>query len=296
MKKILFILLLVSTQLISAQKIEAFKIFNAKGKKVSYKKLLKKAQKSDIIFIGEEHNNPVAHWFEIKITADLYKKLGQQDTPSKKIEMGAEMMEADNQEAYDKYLKGELTYKELKKEARLWPNFKTDYKPLLDFAKNNHIAFTATNIPRRYANKVFKSGFESLDSLTPPEKAWLAPLPILYDPSLSSYVEMKKMEHMKFMPKKMKENLPKAQAVKDATMAHFILKNHKKGNIFIHYNGSYHSNNYQGIVWYIKQADPTIKVLTIDVETQDSLKSLDQENKKKADFIIVVPSDFPRSY
>jgi uncharacterized iron-regulated protein len=296
MKKILLIITLFLTyHFATAQKAKAFEIYNKKGKKVSYKKLLKQAQKSDIIFIGEEHDNPVAHWFEIKITKDLYqlfKKKGNQ----KKLELGAEMMEADDQEIYNKYLNGEIDFKQLKKEARLWPNFKTDYKALLDFAKKNKIPFTATNIPRRYANKVFKNGFSSLDSLSQPEKEWIAPLPIAYDSTLTSYVAMTKMKHMKYLPKEKKLNMPKAQAIKDATMAHFILKNHKKGNLFIHYNGSYHSNDYQGIVWYIKKEAPEIKILTIDIETQDKIGKLEEKNKNKADYIIVVDPDFPRSY
>ncbi len=294
--KIVLPLFLLFSTLLHAQKAEVFKIYNAKGKKISYRKLLKKAEKADIIFIGEEHDNPVAHWFELKMTKDLLSKFNAKKNNQKKLELGAEMLETDNQEAYQKYLKGEIDYKTLKKEARLWPNFNTDYKALLDFAKEHNISFSATNIPRRYANKVFKYGFKSLDSLSSKEKKWIAPLPIAYDSTLSAYVAMTKMEHMKFLPKNLKQNMPKAQAIKDATMAHFILKNHKKGNVFIHYNGSYHSNDHQGIVWYIKQANPEAKVLTIDVETQKSLNKLEKKNKNKADFIILVDPDFPRSY
>jgi len=296
MNKILLLLLVLTNQFIFAQKAVPFKIFDAKGKKVSYKKLLKKAQKADIVFIGEEHDNPIAHWFEIKITKDLYNKLQEKNKGQKTLELGAEMLEADNQKAYTDYVKGKINYKQLEKEARLWPNFKTDYKALLDFAKEKKLSFTATNIPRRYANKVFKYGFKSLDSLSEKEKSWMAPLPIAYDSTLSSYVAMTKMEHMKYLPKKLKQNMPKAQAIKDASMAHFILKNHKKENLFIHYNGSYHSNEHQGIVWYVKKAKPQLKILTIDVETQDQIKSLDRKNKQKADYIIVVDPDFPRSY
>jgi len=296
MNKIFLLIFILTSQFLFAQKATPFKIFNAKGKKVSYKKLLKKTQKADILFVGEEHDNPIAHWFEIKITKDLYNKIQEKNKDHKTLELGAEMLEADNQKAYKDYVEGKINYKQLEKEARLWPNFKTDYKALLDFAKEKNLAFTATNIPRRYANKVFKYGFKSLDSLSKKEKSWIATLPITYDSTLSSYIAMTKMEHMKSLPKKMKLNMPKAQAIKDATMAHFILNNHKKGNLFLHYNGSYHSNDHEGIVWYIKKANPKLKVITIDIVTQDQTKSLDKKNKQKADFIIVVDPDFPRSY
>ncbi len=289
-KKLLFIISLLFTLNILAQDAISYKIFKGNGKKTSYKKLVKAASKANIVFFGEEHDNPIAHWLELELTQDLYKKNGG------KIILGAEMLETDNQQAYNDYLTGKTDYKQLKKDARLWPNFKTDYLPLLNFAKDKKLKFVATNIPRRYASKVFKGGFEVLDSLAPKEKKWIAPLPIKYDSTLTKYVAMTKMEHVKYMPKNMQKNMPKAQAVKDATMAYNILKNYEPGKIFIHYNGSYHSNDYQGIVWYIKQEKPEMKILTISVETQEQLKKLDEKNKNKADFIIVVNKNFPRSY
>jgi len=268
-----------------AQKKPAYKIFKGNGKKTSYKKLLKTARKADMVFFGEEHDNPIAHWLELELTKDLYR------TSGKKLILGAEMMETDNQKQVDQYLKGEIDYKQFKENARLWPNFKTDYKALLDFAKEHNLPFIATNIPRRYAGKVYRSGFEALDTLPADEKKWIAPLPVKYDKDLPQYQKMLTM-----MGGHGGENLPKAQAIKDATMAYNILKHYKKGDLFIHYNGSYHSNFGEGILWYIKQQNPDLKIVTISVETQDSLDKLDDEHKGKADFIIVVPKDFPRSY
>ena len=269
----------------NGQSKKAYQIFKSNGKKTSYKKLLKTAKKADMVFFGEEHDNPVGHWLELELTKDLYQTAG------KPLILGAEMMETDNQIALNRYLNKEIDYRTLKKEARLWPNFKTDYKPLVDFAQKHQLPFIATNIPRRYASKVFHGGFKAIDTLPQTDKQWIAPLPIKYDKNLSQYKKMLGM-----MGGHGGNNLPKAQAVKDATMAYNILKHYKKGNLFIHYNGSYHSNFKQGIIWYIKQQNPNLKIVTIDVETQDNLKKLDPKHKGKADFIIVVPKDFPKSY
>lgn len=285
MKYLLNLLLILFTISISAQEKKAYQIFKSNGKKTSYKKLLKSAKKADVVFLGEEHDNPIAHWIELELTKDLYQ------TANKPIILGAEMMETDNQEALNNYLKGEATYKDLKNSARLWPNFKTDYKPLVDFAKKHQLPFIATNIPRRYASKVYHGGFKAIDTLPQSDKQWIAPWPIKYDANLSQYQKMLAM-----MQGHGGDNLPKAQAVKDATMAYNIAKNYKEGSLFIHYNGSFHSNFHQGIIWYLKQLKPNLKILTIDVETQKNLKKLDKKHLKKADFIIIVPEDFPRSY
>ncbi len=284
MKKILVLIpILLFSTTIFAQKAEAYKIFNKKGKKVSYKKMLKKIAKADVVFIGEHHNNAIIHWLQLRITKDLAK--------TRELTLGAEMFEADNQQALNDYLTGKITKKGLDTLARLWPNYKTDYKPLVDFAKDKKIKFIATNIPRRNAKIVFRKGFKGLETLSDTEKSWIAPLPIKYDKNLPGYVKMLKM-----MGGHGGDNLPKAQAIKDATMGYFISKNLEKGKLFIHYNGSYHSDNFEGILWYLKNSNPDLKVITITTVEQDSVKKLNEDNKNIANFHIVVPSDMAKSY
>ena len=86
-----------------------------------------------------------------------------------------------------------------------------------------------------------------------------------------------------------------SQAVKDATMAYFILQNWKIGETFIHYNGAYHSNNHSGICWYLLQKNPKLKVLVISAATQDDINKLDDENKGLGDYIICIPESMTRT-
>ena len=165
-----------------AQNKQSYQVFNQKGKKVCYRKIINSSQKSDVLLFGEYHDNSVAHWLELEITKDLSEK--------RNVVLGAEMLEADNQKQVNQYLKGEINQKKLDSTSRLWPNYKTDYKPLVDFAKENKLAFVATNIPRRFASLVFKNGFEALEKLSAEEKSWIVPLPILYDATLPGYVKM----------------------------------------------------------------------------------------------------------
>ena len=138
---------------------------------------------------------------------------------------------------------------------------------------------------------VAKGGFEKLDSLPANEKNWIAPLPIEYDAELPGYTKMLEM-----MGGHGGTNLPKAQAIKDATMAYFILTNLKTGSLFIHYNGAYHSDNYEGILWYLKRKQPGMKYTTISTVSQKNINSLLPENKGKADFIICVDEDMTNTY
>jgi uncharacterized iron-regulated protein len=282
--KSIFALLLSSFFLFSsAQNKPSYLIYDQNGKKACYKDVLNSSQKSDVLLFGEYHDNSVAHWLELEITKDLFGK--------KLLVLGAEMLEADNQNQVNQYLKGEINQKKLDSTARLWPNYKTDYKPLVDFAKDNKIDFIATNIPRRFAILVFKNGFEALDKLSEEEKSWTAPLPILYDANLPGYHKMAQE-----MGGHGGENLPKAQASKDATMAYFISKNRKENALFIHYNGSYHSDNFEGINWYLKQQNPAIKIVTIATVSQNDITKLESEYIGKANYIIAIDEDATKTY
>ena len=276
---LLFLLISVTT---FGQK-QAYILYNARGKKISYNRMLKSIAKKDVLLFGELHNNPISHWLQYELTTDLNDK--------RSIMLGAEMMEADNQDELDDYLNEVITYKELDSLARLWPNYKTDYGPLVDFAKENKLEFIATNIPRRFAKKVFRYGFESLDSLSPEEKMWVAPLPIAFDPDLPKYRQILEMMGDHGTPE-----LVKAQASKDATMAYFILKHFKEPHLFIHYNGAYHSDDYEGILWYLKSEKPELDYITITTVSQKNVRKLLPEHHKKADFIICVDEDMTTTY
>ena len=261
----------------------AYVLYNAKGKKVTYAKMLKDLRTQDVVLIGELHNNPISHWLELEITQALAEK--------RPLVLGAEMFERDNQVALTNYLQGNITAKGLDSSARLWKNYKTDYAPLVHFAKEKNLPFIATNVPRKYASSVAGGGFESLTNLPAEEKAWIAPLPIAYDANLPGYQKMLTM-----MGEHTSPNMPKAQALKDATMAHFIFSNWKPGELFIHYNGSYHSEYYEGISWYLKRSKADIKIATIATVSQKEIDSLLPEHLLKADYIICVEEDMTGTY
>lgn len=265
----------------------AYKLFNSEGKQVKYKTLLKNALESDIVFFGEMHNNPICHWLQLELTSDIFEKKGEL------LVMGAEMFETDNQLILDEYLNELIKTKNFENEAKLWPNYKTDYKPLVEFAKENNLNFIATNIPRRYAAVVHKKGFEGLDSLNQEAKVLIAPLPVKYDPELNCYKNMLKM--MGGMGH-VNTNLPKAQAIKDATMSYFILENLSEGTLFVHYNGTYHSNDFEGIVWYLKQENPDLKILTIASVEQKEIDELSDEYLNIANYVLVIPENMTKTY
>ncbi|KNB60817.1 MULTISPECIES: ChaN family lipoprotein [Chryseobacterium] len=290
MKNIFLSIFLAGFYTLKAQNYKAYQFYDQKGKEIKTDKLVRELAKYDVVFFGENHNNSINHWLQLKITEALYEKKNGQ------LILGAEMFERDNQAQLDQYVEGKIDAKTLKDSARLWNNFSTDYKPLVDFAKNKKLKFIATNIPRRYASKTAKEGIESLNALPEKDKVYMAELPIKVTLETPGYPEMKTMmgEHAdgtKVM------NFISAQAVKDATMAESILKNYNAGKTFIHYNGNFHSKEFGGIYWYIRQKNPNLKMAVISVfESENPELKVPEKEYIPTNFNLIIPADMTKTY
>ncbi|GAB4027574.1 ChaN family lipoprotein [Spirosoma koreense] len=278
----------------------AYRLYTPNLKATSYTKLLHQATQADVVLFGELHNNPICHWLELQLAKDLQiEKKGA-------LVLGAEMFEADNQTALTNYVQGRTSSKDLETQARLWPNFSTDYKPIADFAREQHLAFIATNVPRRYARLVSRQGLAALDTVSAEARQQMAPLPLTVDLTLPGYKGM--MDMMSGSPHgtttsnphaadtDMSANFARAQAIKDATMAHFILQNLKPGQTMLHFNGDYHSKNFEGIVWYLRKQRPDLKILTLSSVELPDPEHPAGENRNLADFVLAIPTDMTKTY
>jgi uncharacterized iron-regulated protein len=283
--KLALVFFSLSLSLLSfAQTSEAFVLLNSNGKKTTWKKMTKKVHAAEVVFFGEEHNCTLSHWLTMQLLKEWTK------TDSLKKSFALEMFERDQQSSLDSLQNGLFTLSELETHTRVWSNYKSDYAPFLQLALQKNMPIIASNIPRVYASTLFKQGRDSLKILPENEKQWICPLDFPVDRTLSQYQQLIEMEqHMSG------KNFVEAQAIKDATMAESIVKELQKGNKVFHLNGSYHSDFQQSILWYLKYYRPNTKTVTISIIRQDGTK-LTPEMKGKADFIFVVPNDFPVSY
>lgn len=288
MRRLMTLLVLALSALAaSAQPNPAYSIFTGDGKPTDYGKMVKALSDADIIFIGETHNCPIAHWMEYEIASDLIKR------SPKGLTLGAEMFETDNQLLVDEYTKGLISSDKFEAEAKLWDNYWTDYASLLFLARKHGLKFVATNVPRRYASYVKDSGLEALQSLSDEAKSLMAPLPILFDEAAQDEAMFGFMQ-MIGGKGAADSHFAEAQAIKDATMAWFIAQNFDRK--FIHFNGNFHSDSRGGIIPYLESYLPGKKIATVCSARQDTINTLDKENRGRADFVIVAPTDFPMSY
>jgi uncharacterized iron-regulated protein len=269
---------------------EIYQFFDAEGNKTSYREMLEDLQTAEILFFGELHNDPIGHYFQTRLLKDLYasKKDG--------LILGMEMFEADDQLKLDEYIQGLISQKSFETEARLWTNYSTDYKSIIEYAKENKIKVVGTNVPRRYASALYQNGFDMLQNLNQEQKKLMVPLPFPIDRSLSTYqpLDMANPMHGNANQKKY---LLESQALKDATMAHRIESYFEEGKTFLHINGSYHSDYREGIVHYLglgSVKNKSIKI--ISVKKEKIIHTFNPENANLADYILQVAEDMNTSY
>ncbi|MEY3584957.1 MAG: hypothetical protein RLZZ243_21 [Bacteroidota bacterium] len=293
MKQLSLILLVMSLfqihQLFSQDK-PAYVIYTANGKKTTFEKLINASENKELVLFGEFHDNPISHWLQLELTKKMYAEVGSN------LQLGFEMFEQDQQALLSQYISGNLTAKQFKDTMRLWPNYETDYAPIVEFARTNKLFCVASNVQRKYASLLFKKGRKALDTLSLTIKAQMAPIDFKVDTTLSQYREVFTMGG--HMGVNMGMNMVESQAFKDATMAQFILANsgRKEGSVHVHFNGAFHSDFHQGILWYVQQKQPDIRVLTISTVTQEDVRKLDKEHLGRADFIICVPESMTRTH
>jgi uncharacterized iron-regulated protein len=276
---------------------EAYRLYDSKGNPVTYEKMLKDLAKQDVVFVGEMHNCVISHWLELCILKSLHQFHGKQ------LAVGMEMLESDNQIIIDEYQKGQITSERFEDEMRLWPNYSTDYEPLVDFTCEQNLPLVATNVPRRYANAVKNHGIDFLDSLSDEAKRYLPPLPISYQQNEQAGAAFGLMAQLSKGKKSNPEWLSQSQAVKDATMAWNIALTLNGGagkkavaSHLIHFNGNYHTDSGEGIPTYLKQYAPKLSFKSIYAVRQDDITALDEYYLGHGDYYICVPSDMVTSY
>ncbi|GAC1373218.1 MAG: hypothetical protein NVS3B25_02120 [Hymenobacter sp.] len=270
----------------------AYRLFTATGQPADYDQMLAELAQADVVLFGEQHNDVMAHWLERQVTKDLLhlKKPGQ-------LVLGLEMFERDVQPLVAQYAAGSLADTAFERQARPWPNYATDYRPLLQLARERHVPIIGTNAPRPFAQAVARGSLKILDQLPVNDRALLAPLPLRVDYDLPGYKNMAAMfggdsqAHGGGA-----QNIIQAQALKDATMAYFIRASCQQGQTLLHLNGSYHSDHHDGIVAYLRQYAPRLRVRTLSVVTQEQLQALEKDQLNVADYVVVVPADASKSY
>lgn len=267
-----------------------YKIYDTRTRQViPVESIITTMEKADVLFFGEEHNDSAGHYLENGILLLLYKTYGS------KLALSLEMFESDNQLVLNEYLSGKIDESRFSRDARLWSNYK-DYRPMIEFSKQNKIPVIAANPPRRYVTLVSRRGMKSLDSLSKDAKRYLPKLP--YD-TLSGRYREKFMDIMKGSPGGGSTNIYYSQSLWDAGMAnsiHVFLKQHKGKKIF-HCVGRFHSDEKLGTAAQLQRLNPRLRILNISCFSDPSFENPDWEKfLHLGDYLIITDPGLKKTY
>ena len=265
---------------------ETYNVFDAKGKSVDLRVIVDAMSGADVVFLGESHDDSVAHALQLEI----FKRADEKFGGSRKISLSLEMFQRDVQIILDEYLKDLITEKHFLENSRPWGNYATDYRPLVEFAKENDLQVIAANAPRRYVNMVSRNGRNAITKLSPEAKSWLPPLPF----GLPSKTYAAKFNAR--MGGHGSKNILESQALWDASMSYSIAQNLTKNKLIIHLNGSFHTANRLGTVEHLLKYKPETRVLVVTMTREKEFRKFDgSKHTDLGDFVILTDEKQPKS-
>lgn len=231
------------------------------GVSLSLGELAQALQEADIILVGEWHGHPGIHLMQAQLFAALYDQ-----RPG--ISLSMEQFTRDKQHIVNQYLKGEVGEKTLIKEGGAWPNYVSDYRPLVEFAKQHQLDVIAANAPKSIVRCIGRNGAEYLDRLPGIERHWVASSLTLTG---DAYQE-KFMSSMHHGDEAKHQRQFAAQTTWDDTMAESMVNYLalKPNRQIMHIAGNFHVEGGLGIASRIKRRNPQLKVMMVTPVTETS--------------------------
>jgi uncharacterized iron-regulated protein len=259
---------------------------------VTRAQMIERLSRADVVFFGEQHDDPETHRAE----AELFDAIGRTGRP---VVLSLEMFERDVQGVVNDYLAGRIGEQDFLARSRPWPRYATDYRRLVELAKERRWPVIAANVPRPLASAIGRRGLAALDTLTPTDRANAARENICpSDDYRLRFLESMRSHSPGGSPAAAADSLPTvtaerfylAQCVKDETMAESIVNARlaaPRNAIVVHYDGAFHSDYAQGTVSRVGRRQPGWKLAVVSaVPVADPAAAPIVTQSGKADFVI----------
>ncbi|MGF1745983.1 ChaN family lipoprotein [Vibrio minamisatsumaniensis] len=225
---------------------------------------------ADVVLIGEWHTHSAIHRFQTD-----FLKVRHNVTPN--IALSMEQFTREHQATLDQYLNGEIGEQTLMSQAAAWPNYESDYRALVEFAKANDVDVIAANAPKPFVQCIGRRGLPYLDQLSTEQRQWVASEVNTGD---SPYKE-KFMASMHHGTPEQTEKQFAAQVTWDETMAEsivdYLASNPNKQ--VIHVAGKFHTEGGLGTAASILRRNPDVKIAIISPVAELSSDASDYQLK-----------------
>lgn len=231
-----------------------YQFASPQGEALSLNALPQELLDADVILIGEWHTHSAIHRFQ----TDFLK--ARQNAGSN-IALSMEQFTREHQDTLNQYLNGEIGEQVLISKAAAWPNYESDYRALVEFAKANDLDVIAANAPKPFVQCIGRKGLPYLEQLSSEQRDWVATKVNIGD---SPYKE-KFMASMHHGTPEQTEKQFAAQVTWDETMAEsivdYLATNPDKQ--VIHVAGKFHTEGGLGTAASISRRNPDLKVAII---------------------------------
>jgi uncharacterized iron-regulated protein len=157
-----------------------YRVYTGGGQDATLEDVVAAMAGHDVVFIGETHDDPTAHMLETELLERAWETYGDPTSPGaapRTVALSLEFFERDVQLVLDEYLAGLITEAAFRAASRPWARYDTDYRSLVELAREHGLDVIAANAPRRYTTRVTQHGRESLEALSPDALELLPPLP-----------------------------------------------------------------------------------------------------------------------
>lgn len=246
-------------------------------------RLARQLKDSDVVVIGEYHGHHGAHLLQSRLQLALFKH-----NPNQVLAL--EAFNLDHQEVLDRYLAGEIGEGELIDDANGWPNYKASYRPLVEFARQHRLPVIAANAPAQTVRCVGRSGGNWLEQIDKQARDRLPAEPFHgTDRYRQRFFDAMGGHHSEGASERM-QNSYLAQLLRDNTMATRILdaRQQHPGHQIIHINGTFHSENRDGVVAALLHRQPDLRIAVISpvfvTDKNDSAMPV-EANAGKGDYL-----------
>ncbi|HEX6040712.1 ChaN family lipoprotein [Longimicrobium sp.] len=248
----------------------------------------------DVVFVGEQHDDPATHRFEAVLLDSVGQRAGH-------VLLSLEMFERDVQPLLDDHAIGRVTDSVFLARSRPWPNYAGDYRPLVRAAAARRWPIVAANVPRPLASAVSRGGWAALDTLPDPHRRWYA---AQRQCAPEGEYFRRFGEAMGGAPSHggqadtaaasaMLVRFYQAQCLKDETMAESIDRARQAwpGWKVIHYNGAFHSDHRLGTVERLARRLPSARIAVVAVVPVPDVTAADPaEHAGRGDYLVFVPA------
>ena len=289
-----------------------YRAFDSKGRPVRVEEITASLDGADVLIVGETHNDPVAHLLEAELLRRADEAFGPSSPKRRTVALSLEMFERDVQTVLDEYVGGLIQERHFLLSSRPWSNYQTDYRPLVEYAREHHLPVIAANAPARYVSRVSNLGPDSLRELSAAAKAWLPPLPL--PPASEAYASkfnsfMRGASGGGAQPRQPAAtpaqanphggaHLLEAQALRDASMAYSVADflKRRRDALVVQVNGTFHSEERLGVPEQLAHYRPKARVVVVTILPDEGFPAFDAGRLGRlGDFVIITDPAIPRS-